>query len=143
VAKDPGDDWYIDAVVKQINAAAVEGGFTEKEKVELVIAFVRSLPCTVDQAATPWNEYPRYPVETLFDRGGDCEDTSILVAALLDRMGYDTALQLLHREMHAAVGYASWGPAAPTTGLTGSSASTWRRPLTAARWGRSLWPSTS
>ena len=29
-------------------------------------------------------------MKTLFERGGDCEDTSILVTALLDRMSYDT-----------------------------------------------------
>jgi len=56
------------------------------------------------KVTTPWNEYPRYPIETLFDRGGDCEDTSILVAALLDRMGYDVALLFLYHENHCAVG---------------------------------------
>ena len=53
---------------------------------------------------TEWNEYPRYPLETLFDRGGDCEDTSILVAALLDRMGYDICLLILSKANHCAVG---------------------------------------
>ena len=37
-------------------------------------------------------EYPNYPVETLFDKKGDCEDTAILTAALLQSMGYDTVL---------------------------------------------------
>ena len=40
----------------------------------------------------------------LSDRGGDCEDTSILVAALLDRMGYDVALLLLEDASHMAIG---------------------------------------
>jgi len=104
MANDPADDRYIDAMVRQINSAAIEEGFTESEKVEFVVAFVQSLPYTEDRVSTPWNEYPRYPIETLFDRGGDCEDTSILVAALLDCMGYDTALLLLYKERHAAVG---------------------------------------
>ncbi len=104
MANDPADDRYIDAMVRQINSAAIEEGFTESEKVEFVVAFVQSLPYTEDRVSTPWNEYPRYPIETLFDRGGDCEDTSILVAALLDCMGYDTALLLLYKESHAAVG---------------------------------------
>jgi hypothetical protein len=58
----------------------------------------------VDSVTTLADEYPRYPVETLFDRGGDCEDTSILTAAILDRMGYDVALLELLDRQHMAVG---------------------------------------
>lgn len=104
MVKDPVDDYYISQMVQQINSAAIKGGFTEKEKVNFVIAFVQNLPYTVDSVTTPWNEYPRYPIETLFDRGGDCEDTSILVATLLDRMGYDVCLLILSHEGHCAVG---------------------------------------
>jgi hypothetical protein len=37
----------------------------------------------VDDAFSGWDEYPKYPIETLVDGGGDCEDTSILLASLL------------------------------------------------------------
>lgn len=104
MAKDPKDDPYIDQLVQGINDAALESNFTEPQKLNFVIAFVQSLPYTSDIETTPYDEYPRYPVETLFDRGGDCEDTSILVAALLDRMGYDVALLLLEDAQHMAVG---------------------------------------
>lgn len=104
MAKDPDDDYYIDQMVQEINEAAIEKRFSEIEKVNFVIAFVQSLPYTEDDVTTPWNEYPRYPIESLFDRGGDCEDTSILAAALLDRLGYDVALLVLFNEDHAAVG---------------------------------------
>ena len=40
----------------------------------------------------------------MFDRGGDCEDTSILAAAILERLGYDVALLILKNENHAAIG---------------------------------------
>jgi len=104
MARDVGDDSLINEMIRQINSDAISKGFTEIEKVNFVIAFVQSLPYTEDRVSTPWNEYPRYPIETLFDRGGDCEDTSILVAALLDRMGYDVALLFLSGEKHCAVG---------------------------------------
>ena len=104
MAKDPDDDWYINQMVQQINDAALESNFTESQKLNFVIAFVQSLPYTLDDETTPYDEYPRYPVETLFDRGGDCEDTSILVAALLSRMGYDVALLVLLDDHHVAVG---------------------------------------
>jgi len=49
-------------------------------------------------------EYPKYPVETLMDEQGDCEDQSILTAALLKRMGYDVILLLCPG--HMALGIA-------------------------------------
>lgn len=104
MAKDPEDDQYIDQMVQQINSAALKETLTEVQKLNFVTAFVQNLPYTSDIETTPYDEYPRYPVETLFDRGGDCEDTSILVAALLDRMGYDVALLLLQDAQHMAVG---------------------------------------
>ncbi len=104
--KDPDDDFYITSMIQEINAAAINEEFTESEKVNFVIAFVQNLPYTEDEVTTDWNEYPRYPIETLFDRGGDCEDTSILVAALLDRMGYDVCLLLMEDAGHCAVGVA-------------------------------------
>lgn len=106
MAKDPEDDPYIDQLIEQINDAALAGGSTEIEKLNFVISFVQSLPYTVDIETTPFDEYPRYPIETLFDRGGDCEDTSLLVAAILDRMGYDVAILLLRNAFHMAVGIA-------------------------------------
>ena len=109
MAKDPMDDYYISQMVQKINNVAINEGFTEAEKVNFVIAFVQNLPYTVDEVTTPWNEYPRYPIETLFERGGDCEDTTILTAALLDRMGYDVALLFLSYENHVAVGISITG----------------------------------
>ena len=104
MAKDSKDDSYIDQMIQQINSAAIAKQYNAVQKLNFVIAFVQSLPYTVDIETTPYDEYPRYPIETLFDRGGDCEDTSILVAALLDRMGYDVALLLLENAKHMAVG---------------------------------------
>jgi len=49
-------------------------------------------------------EYPKYPVETLADTVGDCEDYAILGAALLKHMGYEAAL--LFVPGHAALGVA-------------------------------------
>lgn len=47
-------------------------------------------------------EYPKYPVETLVDGGGDCEDKAILISKLLHQMGYNTALFFLPK--HCALG---------------------------------------
>lgn len=99
---DPRDDEELKDIVNSFNKFALEKGLSEIEKINLMIAFVQSLPYTPDNVTTPYDEYPRYPVETLVDNGGDCEDTSILMAALLDEMGHD--LILIAPPEHLAVG---------------------------------------
>ncbi|MBI2848265.1 MAG: hypothetical protein HYX83_03730, partial [Chloroflexi bacterium] len=56
MAKDTGDDLYIDQITQRINETAMENGFTEPQKINFVIAFVQNLPYTVDSETTPWNE---------------------------------------------------------------------------------------
>ncbi|WNY23148.1 hypothetical protein MmiHf6_04510 [Methanimicrococcus hongohii] len=67
-------------------------GFSKEQNVMNIIAFVQSLPYTSDSVTTGYDNYPRYPIETLIDGGGDCEDTAILAAALLTELGYGTIL---------------------------------------------------
>lgn len=98
----PLDDPYLDALVKDLTRAAENRSFSEFQTVEFVTAFVQNMPYTVDNVTTPYDEYPRYPIETLVDAGGDCEDTSILLASILDRMGYGVIL--ISPPHHMAVG---------------------------------------
>lgn len=98
----PLDDPYIDQLVEKIKKAAQQEGYNEYQTVDFAAAFVQSLPYTVDSVTTPYDEYPRYPIETLVDNGGDCEDTSILLASIIDRMGYGVVLIILPN--HVAVG---------------------------------------
>lgn len=51
-------------------------------------------------------EYPKFPLETLVEKRGDCEDQSILAAALLAAMGYEVALLIL--PIHVALGVAGF-----------------------------------
>jgi predicted transglutaminase-like cysteine proteinase len=106
MAIDPDDDVFIDSVIQALDTVALQYHLNETQELNLVIALVQSMPYTEDSATTIADEYPRYPVETIFERGGDCEDTSILVAALLDAMGYDVALLHLVDTQHMAVGVA-------------------------------------
>jgi len=98
----PLDDPYIDMLVDKIRKAAQQEGFSEYQTVEFAAAFVQSLPYTVDSVTTAYDEYPRYPLETLVDNGGDCEDTSILLASVIDKMGYAAVLIVLPN--HVGVG---------------------------------------
>ncbi|MBN1663576.1 MAG: hypothetical protein JW943_08250 [Deltaproteobacteria bacterium] len=70
------------------------------EEVSFVLSFVQqALKYERDEG-----EYPRYPVESIIDGIGDCEDFSILGAGILKLMGYEVALLFLPG--HAALGVA-------------------------------------
>jgi hypothetical protein len=96
---------YASAVGAILMSEAEYAGFTSKrEQTELVIEFVQLLPYASDDVTTGFDEYPKTVVETIVEGGGDCEDTAILTAALLqaEPFGYDTIL--ISPPGHMAVG---------------------------------------
>ncbi len=95
------NDRYLNQVVNKLRDAAYGEGYGLFDQVSYVLAFVQSLPYTSDLVTTGYDEYPRFPVETLLD-GGDCEDTSILFASIVLNMRYDTIL--INPPGHMAVG---------------------------------------
>lgn len=99
---DPYDDRYLDVLIECIMFGFT--GDSDVEKINYVASFVQNLEYKSDDEYNGSYEYPRYPVETLFNNGGggDCEDKAILTASLLDNLGYDVAL--LRLPNHMAVG---------------------------------------
>ena len=85
-----------------MNDTTTQLGYNSFDQVSFVLAFVQSLPYTSDSVTTGHDEYPRFPIETLVDDGGDCEDTSILFATLTLIMGYGTVY--INPPDHYAVG---------------------------------------
>ena len=82
---------------------ALENGASKYDAVMDVIAFVQNLEYQSDLDENGEAiEYPKYPVETLMEKGGDCEDTAILLATMLRELGYGTAI--IHFEGHLMVG---------------------------------------
>ena len=66
--------------------------WSKQDRVDFVLSFVQSLPYTLDDVTTGYDEFRRYAIETLIEGGGDCEDTTILVAAILRGLGEETAI---------------------------------------------------
>lgn len=85
------DDEYNRGTVRNIADAlqgvADEYGYSFNETVYEVIRFVQSIPYMTDMDSKGVEEYPKYPIETLYDNCGDCEDLSILLASILREMG--------------------------------------------------------
>lgn len=79
---DPLDDSYLAGLVDWIQTQV---GTDFYDTVECAFNFVQA---AINYAYDPaWYEYPKYPIETLVDETGDCEDTAILYASLVRTLG--------------------------------------------------------
>ena len=75
---------------------------TNDDYVKFVTAFVQ-ICIAYDYEEAGSTEYWRYPMETLCDGKGDCEDTSILLAALIDAKGLNGGFLLMPGHAMCAV----------------------------------------
>ncbi len=96
---DPRDDDQLQSLIDELERLAVGAGLDAWGKLNLFIAFIQSIPYVGEPC-----EYPRYPLETLVERRGDCEDAAILAAALLRQMRFDVVLLAFLEEDHMALG---------------------------------------
>lgn len=53
-----------------------------------MLAFIQNIPYKTDYESTGYVEYPKYPIETLVDYNGDCEDVVGLYVSLLRALDY-------------------------------------------------------
>jgi hypothetical protein len=80
-------------------------GLDQDRYAELIVTLVQSLEYRTD----PVYLEPKFPVETVGDANGDCDDKTLLAAALLAREGYDVAILLFSDEQHVSLGIRSNG----------------------------------
>lgn len=99
---DPSDDEYLAGLAAKFKEAAEKENYSDLDMVKNIIFFVQNLQYVDDKVGTGYDEYPKFPLETLTDEGGDCEDSAILLASLLRELGYGTVL--IQFEDHMAVG---------------------------------------
>jgi len=99
----------IESLTDQLLKLGQAQGFNTYDQLCNTLAFVQQgIRYTADLSPQTGQlvEYPKYPLETLVDKKGDCEDQAILAAALLTRMGYKVALLIL--PPHVALGIADF-----------------------------------
>ncbi len=102
-ASDRMDDQYMRDLTGLFRKYAQQYNMNRREVIDFVGSFVQQLPYTSDRVTTPYDEYPRFPLETLYEKGGDCEDTAILAATILKEMGYEVVLIAFKRHMGLGV----------------------------------------
>ena len=95
------DDPYIEFVAAKLNEFAE--GHDSVWKANLILSFVQSTDYVTDQVSRGQDEFWKYPVETLYDMNGDCEDTSFLFATIAKKMGYDCCTMIFSGHMAAGI----------------------------------------
>lgn len=91
---DPFDDEYLLDL-----ANSMIGDKTDKTKIINAIGkYAQDIPYKAEEC-----EYPKYPVETIEENEGDCEDKAILASALLDVLDIPSALIRIENHMLISV----------------------------------------
>jgi hypothetical protein len=111
MVNDPAQDQMYSDLITQFRKIRVDQGLSSDEYLELMAAYTQSLT----YKTTPDNP-TKYPVETVVEGAGDCDDKSVLLAGLLSREGYRVALFAFAPESHMALGVGSTGPLYKDTG---------------------------
>jgi hypothetical protein len=102
MVQDPAQDSLYAALLAEADTNRLRLKLSDDEYADLIAVYVQSL-----RYETREQNPAKFPVETVVDRAGDCDDKSLLLAGLLSREGYPVALLLFGPESHMAVGVGS------------------------------------
>jgi hypothetical protein len=99
-----GDDATVATMARMINDSSLRDNLKKSDVVNLIARFIQTLPRTNQDVKTPYDNYPRYPLETLVDQGVDSEDTSILAATLFSILDFDVVFLSFEAQKHVTIG---------------------------------------
>lgn len=99
---DPAQDQFYNDLTGEFRNVRDQRNLTSDEYLELMAVYAQSLT----YVTSPDNR-AKFPVETVVDGNGDCDDKSLLLAGLLSHEGYRVALISFGPEAHMAVGVGS------------------------------------
>jgi len=104
------DDELVTEVAAHLRALVLLHGLDRLAEIHLSMAFTLAIAYAFDEPEFG-GEYPKFPVETLVDKRGDCEDHAILCGAVLHRLGHRVGFVLMDTGPH--VGHAALAVEAP------------------------------
>ncbi len=86
-------DYVIMSVAALLQSIALDEGFNTIRFGNFILAFVQqNIRYANDNVSKGVEEYWRYPVETLVEKQGDCEDSTLLYVSLMKQLGFKTIL---------------------------------------------------
>ncbi len=92
---DPDEKPYVKTLASESRAETRD----PDDQARIAISLVQHIPYL-------WGSPTRYPYEVLYERSGVCQEKSILLAALLRELGFNSSLMYFVRENHMTVGIA-------------------------------------
>ena len=116
----PSEDYVIE-LANDLKNIANQEGFNDEDTINFILRFVQTIDYKIDNYTTyaGIEEYPKYPIEMLWDEQGDCEDAANLFSSLMEALGYETVFLLvgvsmslseeINRMNHAMIGIAFSG----------------------------------
>jgi len=113
MVQDPAQDSIYTALLAETDKIRHQLKLSDDEYLELITVYTQSL-----KYETREQNPAKFPVETIVDNAGDCDDKSLLLAGLLSREGYPVVLLLFGPESHMAVGVGSDDYLYKNTGYT-------------------------
>lgn len=89
------NDETIKTLSKKLENIVEKENFDDTNTVNFVLKFIQmNIEYKLDNKTNGCEEYWKYPVETLVEKQGDCEDTAVLFASIIKTLDYDTVLLL-------------------------------------------------
>lgn len=99
---------YLNELALTLKKDADQLGYKGEQLVAYLTAFVQQ---NITYTNDPYNngyDYPKYPIETLYEKKGDCEDSAILLVSLLKKFGFDAVLLQLPKHMAVGAAVPNW-----------------------------------
>ena len=117
---DPEMDGALDSALAQLREIRDGLELDSDQYVDLITKFVQSIEYDENRGFVDYGSKalgdPRMPIQVLVDGTGDCDETVMLLAALLTREGFATAALFFEDEQHMALGIRSEGEGFRGTG---------------------------
>jgi hypothetical protein len=98
IAYDPAQDQMYAELFTVFNTYAGEHNLTNDEYVELLTTYVQNIPYKTSETEI------KFPIETVIQNWGDCDDKSILLAGLLAKKEYNAGVFVFEEDHHMAAG---------------------------------------
>lgn len=99
---DPLDDPYLSVLAQRVEET--QNGDYYRTLESLLYLVQAAIDYKKDIENQGFDDYPQYPLETLVEEAGDCEDTAILYASLVRPLGYGALISCCLVDQSGAIG---------------------------------------
>jgi outer membrane murein-binding lipoprotein Lpp len=98
------DDAALNLLVGDIKDSSILNNLKKSDTINLVAKLIQNIPRINKEVTTVYDNYPRYPIETIVEQAGDSQDAAILTATILKMLEYDVVFFSYGSPQHIAVG---------------------------------------